>query len=172
MAMSAAERKRLQVAREKEQARKQMDLVLSLPRPEFGAWLAHNADEELQHLEVCFDGMNREAPDFTQDADPVSLTDDFVFPTDEEGQPTYRGALGRAELEVELLLEAAKTLAKMINAYKRGVITQRLAAIEAEDLSDPLIRSRSLAEVVTLTKALERLEKSVRTDVPQWQLRG
>lgn len=173
MAMSAAERKRLQIERERDRARKQMDLVYELPRPDFGAWLNERFEgTELQHLDICFDGMNLMAPDFSAEGDPVSATGHFVYPTTEAGEPSYRGALGRAELEVELLLEAAKTLATMINAYKRRVIKDRLHQIETEELADPETRRARMSEVVTLTKALERLDKSVRTDVPQWQLRG
>lgn len=172
MALSAAERKRLQIEREKAHARRQLDLTYALPRPDFGAWLAENAGEEMQHLTMCYDGMNRTAPDFSADTDPVSLTGHFVYPATEDGTPSYRGALGRAELELDLLLEAAKTLAAAVNAYKRKVIADRIATIEAEDLSDPETRRQRLAEIVFLNKALERLDKSVRTDVPQWQLRG
>lgn len=173
MALSAAERKRLQVERERQRARQQADLVYDLPRPSLGTWLdASYGKGELQHLAICYDGMNREAPDFSVDTDPVSTTGGFVYPTTESGAPSYRGALGRAELEVELLLEAARTLATMLNGYKRAVISQRIAAIEAEDLQDPEVRRQRLAEIVQLNKALERLDRSVRTDVPQWQLRG
>lgn len=173
MALSAAERKRLQIERERQRARQQTDLVQDLPRPSLGDWLqTSDLAGAVQHLALCYDGMNRVAPDFSVDTDPVSFTGQFVYPTTEEGDPSYRGALGRAELEVELLLEAARTLATLLNRYKRAVIDQRIAAIEAEDLQDPATRRERLAEIVTLNKALERLDKSVRTDVPQWQLRG
>ena len=173
MALTAAERKRLQVERERQRARQQTDLVYDLPRPALGDWLeASYGGGEAQHLAICYDGMNREAPDFSVDTDPVSATGGFVYPTDEAGEPSYRGALGRAELEVELLLEAARTLATLLNGYKRSVISERIAAIEAEDLHDPEVRRQRLGEIVLLNKALERLDKSVRTDVPQWQLRG
>lgn len=173
MALSAAERKRLQIERERQRARQQTDLIQDLPRPSLGDWLeSSDLAGEVQHLALCYDGMNRAAPDLSVDTDPVSLSGHFVYPTTEEGDPSYRGALGRAELEVELLLEAARTLATLLNRYKRAVIDERIAAIEAEDLQDPATRRERLAEIVILNKALERLEKSVRTDVPQWQLRG
>ncbi len=173
MAMTAAERKRLQVERDRAQARKQADLTYALPRPAFGAWLDQTFDgAELQHLDICYDGMNRIAPNFSVDRDPVSATGAFVFPTDDKGEISFVGSLGRAELEVELLLEAAKTLATMVNAYKRRVLADRLHQIETEELNDPETRRARMNEVVMLTKALERLDKSVRTEVPQWQLRG
>lgn len=173
MAMSPAERKRLQVKRERDNARMQLDLTYSLPRKPLGAWLSEgSAAENLQHLNICYDGMNRQAPDFDQDTDPVSASGDFEFPMTGEGALSYRGALGRAELEVDLLIEAAKTLASMINAYKRDIITDRLEQIETHELSDPDTRSEKIKEVIGLTKALERLEKSVRADIPQWLIRG
>lgn len=173
MAKTAIERKRLQLARERERARSQLDLVYGLPRPALGEWLDDRTDEtELQQLAICYDGMGRDAPDFGPDTDPKSRTGHFDYPKTEDGSPSHRGSLGRAELEVELLLDAAATLAKLLNSYKRQVIQDRIAQIENEDLQDPQIRRQRLAEVVTLNKALDRLDKSVRTDVKQWQLRG
>ncbi|OOY31276.1 hypothetical protein [Thioclava sp. F36-6] len=173
MAMSAAERKRLQVERQRARARQSFDLVQPISKPPLGEWLESNAQEELwQHLVMCYDGMNRQTPDFTQDTDPVSASGAFEFPTTPEGAPSYTGALGRAELEVELLLEAAKTLAKLINRYKREAISTRLSKIEKQDLADPDKRSDGLQEAVVLSKAMDKLDRSVRTDVPQWQLRG
>ena len=173
MAMSATERKRLQIERERERSRRQIDLSYALPRPGFGAWLKEKFDgDALQHLDICYDGMNRLPPDFSTDSDPVSATGDFEFPMTEQGAPSHVGALGRAELEVDLLLEAARTLAIMINAYKRKVISDRLKQIETQELSDPETRPVRLREVIELTKAQERLARSVRAEIPQWQLRG
>lgn len=173
MAMSAAERKRLQVARERERAKRQRDMIYALPRPSFGAWIEDAFDRDaLLHLAICYDGMNRLPPGFGSDADPVSATGAFEFPTTAEGSPSYRGALGRAELEVELLLEAARTLAGMVNAYKQKVVSDRLKQIETQELIDPATRADRLREVIGLTKAQERLSKTVRAEIPQWQLRG
>lgn len=95
-----------------------------------------------------------------------------MFPTTDGGEPSYRGSLGRAELEVELLVEAAKTLAQLLNDYKRSVIRERITQIETLELDDLTSRSALLSEIVMLNKALERLDRSVRADLPQWQLRG
>ena len=54
---------------------------------------------------------------------------------------------------------------------QREAIAAQLKSLEA-DLDDPELRSLKLSAIVELSKALERLGKSVRTDVPQWQLRG
>lgn len=173
MAMTAGERKRRQVQRERDRAKQQLDPVYSLPRPQFGAWLDENdAVVDTMHLAICYDGMNRMPPDFHDEGDPVSATGGFVFPTTAAGEPSYRGALGRAELEVDLLIEAAKTLAGMINAYKRTVIESRIAEIETRELDDPATRGARLKEIIDLNTALERLNKSVRAELPQWELRG
>ena len=173
MAMSAAERKRLQIDRERERAKHQIDLAYALPRPAFGAWIEETFDADaLEHLTICYDGMNRLPPDFSADADPVSATGAFDFPATEEGTPSHLGALGRAELEVDLLIDAARTLAMMVNGYKRKVISDRLKQIESHELADPQTRAERLREVVELTKAQERLAKTVRAEIPQWQLRG
>lgn len=173
MAMTAAERKRRQIQRERDRARKQLDPVYSLPRPQFGAWLEDNEGAvDTMHLDLCYDGMNRMPPEFHDESDPVSASGGFIFPTTADGEPSYRGALGRAELEVDLLIEAAKTLAGMINAYKRAVIENRIAEIERHELDDPATRSARLKEIIELNTALERLGKSVRAELPQWELRG
>lgn len=173
MSMSPAERKRLQVQRKRDHARQQTDLTYEMPRQSFGAWLNEDAAaQEYQHLSICYDGMNRYPPDFKQETDPESASGDFVFPASEDGSYSYRGALGRAELEVALLIEAAKTLAGLINAYKRGTIVDRLKQIEADELNNPNTRPVKIKEVVDLNKALELLDKSVRAEIPQWELRG
>lgn len=172
MAKSATERKREQVQRERERAKSTEDLLYGLPRPAFGKWLAENEDDRLGHLALCFDGMNRSPSNFNHDEDPVAKLGDFVFPTTAAGELSYQGALGRAELEVELLVEAAKTLAAMINAYKREVIESRIRQIETNELDDRDARSERLREIMLLNRALERLGKSVRAELPQWQLRG
>lgn len=173
MALSAAERKRQQVERERARAKGKEDLTYALPRTPLGAWLDENQGESgLTDLNICYDGMNRHAPNFHDETDPVSLTGDFGFPITEAGTPSFRGALGRAELEVELLIEAAKTLATMINAYKRDILSNRVRVIEDSELDDRTNRAEKLREIMELNKALERLDKSIRVEVPQWQLRG
>lgn len=140
---------------------------------QLGDWLEQNdQDGAVQHLHICYDGMNRMPPDFTEETDPTSKTGAFVFPTSEDGAPSYCGSLGRAELEVELLIEAAKTLAQLLNDYKRTVIRDRIEQIETLELDDVTSRGALLSEIVMLNKALERLDRSVRADIPQWQLRG
>lgn len=171
MTKSAAERKRQQVQRERERARSSDDLIYGLPRTTFGAWLEEHGGDPLKHLAICYDGMNRLPPSFGEESDPVSITGDFEFPTKEDGELSYRGALGRAELEVDLLIEAAKTLATMINAYKRDVIESRIRQIEMNELDDRDARAERLKEIVLLNQALEKLGKSIRAELPQWQLR-
>ncbi|MCB6179037.1 hypothetical protein LHP98_12970 [Rhodobacter sp. Har01] len=171
--MTAAERKRLQVERDRARAKRQLDLVYVLPRPPFGTWLDDDdRASAVDHLAICYDGMNREPPNFQDDNDPVSASGHFEFPSTEDGEPSYRGALGRAELEVDLLIEAAKTLADLINDYKREVIADRIRQIELHDLDESDTRKERLKEIVELNKALERLDRSVRAELPQWQLRG
>jgi hypothetical protein len=137
----------------------------------FGAWIVEHDLPEFEHLTICYDGMNRIPPSIHDETDPVSQTGNFVFPSTEHGEPSYRGALGRVELEVDLLIEAAKTLATMINAYKRDVISNRIRQIEGDELDDRNNRAEMLKEIVELNKALEQLDKSIRVEVPQWQLR-
>ena len=173
MALTAAERKRHQVERDRAHSKQQTDIVYDLARPTLGDWLENNDHGgDALHLAICYDGMGRLPPDFTGESDPKSASGNFVFPSKEDGTPTYVGALGRAEMEVELLIEAAKTLARLLNSYKKAVISDRIARIESDELDDPSLRSAFLKEFIELNKALERLDRSVRSDIPQWQLRG
>jgi hypothetical protein len=89
----------------------------------------------------------------------------------EEDGPN-RGSIGRAERIVGLLLDAASALAGQINQYKTDEINARIAELEKADLSDPDVRKQALADIVTLTKIRDQLQKQVRWTLPQWKVRG
>ena len=83
-----------------------------------------------------------------------------------------RRSLGRAEMMITALNEAAENLAFYVNKYKRTEIKARLAEIEASDLSDPETKRAALKNAARLNKMLEQLDKQVRLTFPQWKVTG
>lgn len=172
MAMTVAERKRNQIAREKAALKTMPDLTYALDlKPPFFEFL--NSHGDLATIDAAFDIMGVSAPNFKDDADPKSYSG---MAGDDDGEDSpyhgYKGSLGRAELMVSCLIDATVTLSGIINEYKREQITARLNEIEQADLADPATRKAAMGEVVRLNKLLERLTKSVRQDFPQWKLKG
>ncbi|KPP98496.1 MAG: hemolysin XhlA [Rhodobacteraceae bacterium HLUCCA12] len=82
------------------------------------------------------------------------------------------GSLGRAEVMITALTEAAAALAFYVNKYKRDEIEARLAEIEASDLSKPEAKKAALQEAARLNKMLDQLERQVRWTFPQWKVTG
>lgn len=112
---------------------------------------------------------------FEDDTGPESSTlddlgtvedDDYLNPFGElEGN-----SLGRAEVLVGCLLDAASDLAAWINDYKKSEIKARIAELEMGDYPDPEAKRPAFAKVVELSKMLEELERMVRWPIPLWKL--
>lgn len=81
-------------------------------------------------------------------------------------------SLGRAEMMISGLVEAAVDLAHRVNSYKRAEIKARLAEIEASDLLDPTIKKAALQDATRLNKMLDQLDKQIRITFPQWKVAG
>lgn len=114
------------------------------------------------------------APTFDDDRGPRPFGKNGVFDHvhDDPGLEDDVGSLGRAELVVSALTDAASELAAQINAYKRSEIKARLAEIEASDLSDPDAKKAALKNAARLNKMLDQLDKQVRFTFPQWKVTG
>lgn len=80
-----------------------------------------------------------------------------------------KGAIGRAEVIIGSLIEAAVELAAVVNSYKKTEIEARLAEIESSDEVDV---ATAMEQAVRLNKMLEQLEKQVRRSFPQWEVTG
>lgn len=178
MALSNAERQRLHYQRQKE---KKKDVLkypdrfsLGIPPDEpFHEWFQGQAGG-FSDFALCFDMAGIEAPDIDDDSDPKSLSGEIErsFEDDPDRSPYARGggSLARAEIMVGSLIDAASELARIINAYKRNQIANRLQEIETADLSDQVAKKSALTEVVRLQKMIEHLDKQVRWSFPQWKL--
>lgn len=122
---------------------------------------------------IAFDAMGMDAPEFTDNSDPKSLSGQIEIDNAEFGENLgYTGSLGRAENMIEQLIDATVSLSGIVNEFKRDQITARLNEIEQADLADPSARKAAMGEVVRLNKLLERLSKPARWSFPQWKLRG
>lgn len=128
---------------------------------------ADHSGERIDY-EMALDVAGIEADGFYDESDAKSATGNI----EPETYNGITGAIGRAELTIGMLLEAATTLAGMVNDFKVQEVSARLAELEASDLSDPEARKQALADIVRLTKYSDQLSKQVRWTLPQWKVKG
>lgn len=93
-------------------------------------------------------------------------------------------SIGRAEVVIGCLLDAAAELARIVNAYKREAIQReedRLGELTGE--ATPEERKKILAELVKLNRLMDRLaevdeagkvvrERTIRRDISVYELKG
>lgn len=84
----------------------------------------------------------------------------------------YKRSLGRAEVTLDHILEAAGKMATAIADYKRSEIDARIAEIEQADLSEPEAKKKAFADMARLKKMRDQLDKQVRWTFPQWKVTG
>lgn len=178
MALSNAEKVRRY--RERQKAKKQEELkkptvqndIFKMPFVEFFPIEEQTGSQYMQALELA--GIH--PPAFADDSGPEASTLDDLrdgFAEDGTSNPfgTARGSsLGKAEVLVGCLLDAAQDLAGWINEFKKSEIRARIAELENADLSDPDAKREAFAKVSDLSKMLADLEKSVRWQLPQWKV--
>ena len=126
-------------------------------------------------LAIALNFIGYETPEFDDDRGPHAYAVDY-FPREEDpDNDPFEGAtnsLGRAELMVGGFIDAAITLAGMVNNYKKQEIKARLTELEALNLDDPKARKAALKEAARLHKMLDQLDKQVRWTFPQWKVTG
>ena len=101
--------------------------------------------------------------------DPVAFALEEVVAGVENPFPGAKGAIGRAEVIIDCLVDAASELAGVVNNYKRHEIESRLSELESSSEAD---RATAMKEAVRLNKMLDQLSKRVRRDFPQWKVTG
>ena len=134
---------------------------------------AFQDDGNASNVDMSLDCAGIEPVLFEDDSGPKSSTGQIEQMAADSGEEAYLGAhnsLGRAEVLVGCLIDAAAELASIINAYKRKEIRQRIAEIEEADLSDPVARKAALARIVQLNKLMDQLDKQVRWTFKQWKI--
>ncbi|OOY31264.1 hypothetical protein [Thioclava sp. F36-6] len=177
MALTNAEKVRLH--RERQKARKQEDLkkpssqsdLFQKPFYEFFPVDEQVGSSFAQSLELC--GIS--PPLIEDDSGPEAVTLDTLESPSEEGghsnpfRSSKGTSLGRAEVTVGCLIEAARDLAIQIRDYKKSEIEARIGEIEASDLSDPDARKRAFEEAARLRKLLDEFDKQLRLSFPTWK---
>ncbi|MDH6268276.1 hypothetical protein M2360_003681 [Rhizobium sp. SG_E_25_P2] len=123
-------------------------------------------------VDIPFDVMGVDWLTFDDDSGPKPKTDQIDPEEFAEDYAAFKGSLGRAELTIGCLLDAAVALAEIVNAYKTEEIAARIAEIEAADLTNPAIKKQALADIAKLTRYRDELSKSVRWTLPQWKVKG
>lgn len=110
---------------------------------------------------------------FDDDTGPeVSTLDDFG---DTQDEGNFFGAsggtsLGKAEVMIGCLLDAASDLAAWVNDYKKSEISERISEIEAAEIPDADARRAAFAKAAELNQILADLEKTVRWTLPVWKV--
>lgn len=168
MALSAKERKQLQLNRDEERRRRLPDSTYQFLSEPFYVWAQEN--EDWSEFTIPLELAGIEPPFFEDDRGPAEFVFTHVFePSDsDETFGSYEGSIGRAEFMAGSLIDAGVALAGRVNLYKRLELQKRQAELEAEDLSDPERRKAAFAEGARIAKLLEELEKNVRRTIPQW----
>ena len=171
MAMTAAERKRKQVERERAEQRRTPDSSYPYLKTPFYRW-APGTDWDGAAHDINAAGMDM--PVLTNDAGPKSVDGTVEQGATADWHPFagYAGSIGQAESMVDYLLDALSQMTVAINTYKIEEISERIAELDQSDLSDPDARKQALTDIVRLTKMKEHLGKSVRVSLPQWKIKG
>lgn len=115
-----------------------------------------------------------EPPTFEDERDPADVTKNAeAIGLEEYGIKSIygsrTGAIGRAEVIIGSLIDAASELAAVVNNYKKQEIKDRLSELESSNEAD---RATAMKEAVRLSKMLDQLSKRVRRDFPQWKVTG
>jgi hypothetical protein len=174
MASTAAERKRRSRERQKEEERKKPDGTHPFLREPFFEWMGSGKDD-VRWQEVTFNlGLiGIEFKPFEDDTGATAVTASFdEWGTDEGYYDQFQGSVGRAELMVSCLLDAAGAVALHLNRYKLEQIKLAIADLENSDLSDPAAKKQALADIVQLTKFRDRLNRQRRWSLPEWTVKS
>lgn len=174
MALSNAEKVKRYRERQKEKKKEDMlkpeqkSNVFRKPFFEYFPVDQQISDAYCQSLELA--GM--EAVLFEDDTGPeVSTLDDMSVEDAAQVFGALHGnSLGKAEVIIACLLDAASDLAFRVSDYKKVEITARIAELEQADLSDLDSRRKAIQEISELQAMLAELEKSIRITFPQWKV--
>lgn len=167
MTTTSTERMRRKKEREAAEHRAAPDSTYPYLREPFSKFLEHEGN--YQSVEIALGLIGFEAPLIEDERDPEDFALEEVIAGVENPFPGAKGAVGRAEVMVDCLLDAAMELAGVVNTYKRREIKARLAELEHSETAD---RATAINEAVKLNKILDLLEKRVRRDFPQWKVTG
>lgn len=167
MALSAAERKRRQRERQAQERAAQLDAVVPYLRKPFFEYLKEH-ESGWFNVEFNFAHMGIEAPEFVDDSGPV--------PPEGAGEmDIFRGrdgSIGRAEVMIEHMLDAAIELAQLVNDYKSEAVSNRMSELVKADLGNEPQKRAAIEEAVKLEELRKRLQRKYRLNIPSWSVRG
>ncbi|MGN6487317.1 MAG: hypothetical protein ACTHLT_05795 [Devosia sp.] len=167
MAKTALERKRKQLEREARERRQMPDASYPYLRTPFFKHLENNSN--WMNVELNFDLMGMPAPTFDDDRGPSSQSGQV---DEDQVYAGYSGSIGRAEVMIGQLLDAAAELASIVNRYKLRELEARANELKQLDFADPEKRQLAMDEAVRLSQLQAHLEKNVRRTLPEWSLKG
>lgn len=173
MALTAAERKRRQLERERAALKLQTESTHPYLRVPFFEFL--QSDPNWTDVEMYFELMGLAPPDFSDDRGPAAFALEGSFDPTQDPQETFgssEDSVGRAEAMVGLLQSATVQLAQIVNDYKKSELTARKRELENQDLSDPENRKAALTASAQIAKLEAALEKNVRFTCSQWRIKG
>ena len=172
MAMTANERKRAQIQREQEAQLHMPDSTYPYLAVPFYQYV--NDDGNWSDVQQCFQFMGIEPPQFEDDRGAADFAFDDNFGSDQAKIDTFKGSegsIGRAEVMVGQLLDAASGLSQIINKFKKAELNRVLVGIQERDLTDPDVRKATMDEVVHIARLQAELEKNVRRTCQQWEVK-
>lgn len=168
MALSPADKQRRYRERKKEAARVAPDTASDLFRSPFSEFMT---DGQWTAVTFAMGLCGIEFSPFEDETSGKEIAARFDGWGAKEGNYNqFEGAIGRAELMIPNLIDAAIALSRNVNEYKKQEIANRTNEIETSDLSDPTVRKRALDDIVRLKKILDQLDKRVRVDFAQWKV--
>lgn len=172
MALSAKERKQAQLKRERDALIRKTDATYPYLKVPFFKSLENNGN--WSSVEMCFDLLGIDPPVFDDDRGPEDYANDACFSTDEDRVEAFQNSeksIGRAEVMVDMLLDAAMELSHIINRYKQDELRKRREELEKSDLSEPNRRGEALEASAEIAKLQDELQKNVRRTFPTWRVK-
>lgn len=166
MAKTSTERMREKKERDEKERRELEDSTYPYLRRPFSDWV--NQDWAYAEFLTPFDLIGSKPPLFDDERGPHECMS-LGASEDEDPFPGAKGAVGRAEVIVDYMLDAIWALSDALNRYKREEIEAQLAELETSDETD---KATAIKEAVRLNKMLDQLNKRVRRDFPQWKVTG
>ncbi|MBM2323030.1 MULTISPECIES: hypothetical protein [Marivita] len=172
MALSAKERKQKQLERERQAMARMKDATYPFLKTPFYKHL--EKDGNWSSVELCFGLLGIEPPVFEDDRGPEEFADSACFATDEDLIEAFQSSeksIGRAEVMVGVLLDAAMELANIINTYKSEELKKCREELERSDLSEPERRREALETSAQLARLQDELDKNVRRTFKTWTVK-
>lgn len=168
MALTPAEKQKAYRDRKRQEKRDQADVARPIMKTPFSDWI--RSDGSYSAFLTPFEIIGLKPPLFEDERGPEEFM--ILGAMDEDDDDSFlgaKGAVGRAEVITEYMLDAVWALADALNRYKIEEIEARLAELENSDEAN---KASIIKEAVQLSKILDQLKKRVRRDFPQWKVTG